>query len=360
MNTPTIASLLTAATVLLPASRAAANGFMEYVTIGDPHNTVDYTGFGRVDYVYQIGRYEVTNGQYIAFLNAVAKTDTHELYDTDMAGTYGGIERRGEPGSYTYWPKDVDVNWLNRPVNYVSFWSACRFANWLHNGRPEGPQDLGTTEDGAYPLNGVTDPPNESVSRRTGARAWIPSLDEWYKAAYYKAGGSDAGYWTYPTQSDQPPTCEPPPGTDDANGSANYWDWHLGYAVGPPYYTTEVGAYTGAWIIGPSDGPYGTFDQAGNLKEWVEETGHPGMGDRCVRGGSFYDTPHSLRSDSGGALRASDEVYGAGFRIAVPDPAALWLLAMGALPVLRRRRSSPRRTPSERPETVERIRRRET
>ena len=40
-----------------------------------------------------------------------------------------------------------------------------------------------------------------AITRNAGATYFIPSENEWYKAAYYKGGGTNAGYWTYPTQS---------------------------------------------------------------------------------------------------------------------------------------------------------------
>jgi formylglycine-generating enzyme required for sulfatase activity len=43
----------------------------------------------------------------------------------------------------------VVADWADRPVNYVSWGDAARFANWLHNGQPSGAQDLTTTEEGA-------------------------------------------------------------------------------------------------------------------------------------------------------------------------------------------------------------------
>ena len=45
------------------------------------------------------------------------------------------IQRSGSSGSYTY---SVAADWANRPVNYVSWGDAARFANWLHNGQPTG------------------------------------------------------------------------------------------------------------------------------------------------------------------------------------------------------------------------------
>ena len=75
-------------------------------------------------------------------------------------------------------------DYANRPVNYVSYWDSCRFANWLSNG-----QGTGYTETGAYTLDGYngTDGRHHSAQRR-GEWA-VTSEDEWYKAAYYKGGG---------------------------------------------------------------------------------------------------------------------------------------------------------------------------
>src|SRR6185436_20371683 len=131
---------------------------------------------------YNIGSTEVTNAQYAAFLNAVAATDPNSLYNTDMAGSFGGITRSGSSGSYTY--SSVSGR-ANNPVNFVSFWDATRFANWLHNGQPMGPQSASTTEDGAYTLTpqGIV---NNTVTRNASWQWAVASADEWYKAAYYQ------------------------------------------------------------------------------------------------------------------------------------------------------------------------------
>jgi hypothetical protein len=189
---------------------------LETVTVGDPGNTGELSGegaggygpdriCGSVGYTYNIGKYEVTAGQYTAFLNAVAKVDTYGLYNSSMWDSDYGckIERTGTIGNYSY---RVASDRANRPVNYVSFWDACRFANWLHNGQPTGAQDLTTTEDGAYLLNGYTGYDGRWIVRKAGWRWAVTSEDEWYKAAYYKGGGTNAGYWSYPTQSDTMPS----------------------------------------------------------------------------------------------------------------------------------------------------------
>ena len=156
---------------------------IETVTIGNrgnaPDTRYDASGYGGVDYLFNIGKFEVTASQYTEFLNAVAATDTYDLYDTRMwSDTYGcKIERTGSSGSYGY---AAAADWADRPVNYVSWGDAVRLANWLHNGQPTGTQDLTTTEDGSYFVNGaMTEPALQAVDRKPGATWVIPSEDEW-------------------------------------------------------------------------------------------------------------------------------------------------------------------------------------
>ncbi|MBM4094100.1 MAG: formylglycine-generating enzyme family protein, partial [Planctomycetes bacterium] len=120
---------------------------LETVVVGDPGNPPDDTGFGAVAYPYRIGKYEVTAAQYVEFLNAKAKSDPDgNLWNNDMDTTHSGpgprcdIRREGDLGSYTY---RVAPELANRPVNFVSFWDACRFCNWLHNGQGNGDTEEG-------------------------------------------------------------------------------------------------------------------------------------------------------------------------------------------------------------------------
>lgn len=111
---------------------------------------------GAVAYRFYAGKYEVTNKEYSDFLNAVASgpnTDTYALFSSNMQiSAAGGIVRYGSVNSYYYGPK---ANFDNRPVNFVSWFNAARYCNWLTNGKPTGPQNLQTTEDGMYYLNGI-------------------------------------------------------------------------------------------------------------------------------------------------------------------------------------------------------------
>ncbi|MHC4445137.1 MAG: choice-of-anchor D domain-containing protein [Planctomycetota bacterium] len=272
---------------------------IEWVSVGDPGNSADDTGYGSVSTAYSIGKYEVTNSQYCKFLNAVAATDTHGLYSSS-------VTRSGSAGSYTY---STIAGRENMPVQDVDWYDAIRFANWMHNGQPNGVQDASTTEDGAYTF--ISGPVGggyyEMSGRNPGALVFLPTENEWYKAAYYKSGGTNAGYWDYPTQSDTAPTAEGPPGANPTSGSANYAG-----AVGD---FTDVGAYT----FKPSDSPYGTFDQGGNTWEWTETVTGPSGVSRIMRGGSFTGPDSYLRADYRIDNRPISEFYNAGFRVATRE-----------------------------------------
>jgi formylglycine-generating enzyme required for sulfatase activity len=227
---------------LTPAASAVT---IDWVTLGDPGNACDTQTqgcFGAVIYTYRIAKQEVTNAQYAEFLNAKAASDPLGLYNTEMGSTgFGGISRNGGSGSYTY---SVIAGREDKPVNYVSYFDALRFANWLNNG-----QGGGDPETGAYTLlGGAPTPSNELVARNVWAAVFLTSENEWYKAAFYEAGA--AGYFDFPAGTDAQIVCSAPGATaNTANCDA---------VVGN---LTGVGSYTG------SAGPNGTFDQGGNAWE---------------------------------------------------------------------------------------------
>ena len=151
------------------------NTLIEFVPILASENAVDYNGYGSVTYDYCISRYPITNTQYAQFLSSIASSDTYGVYALTMATNIRG----GINSDYT-----IKTNMGNKPVNYITWFRAARFANWLHNGMPSGLQSPETTEAGTYLLNGA----NSGISfvRNPEANYWIPSEDEWYKAAFYK------------------------------------------------------------------------------------------------------------------------------------------------------------------------------
>lgn len=283
---------------------------IQWATVRDKGNAADDTGYGAVAYDYRIGAYEITIGQYAAFLNAVARFDTYDLYSVNMTiPAFAGIMRLGLPGEYTYAVMNNGGDSSNRPITFVSWLDAVRFANWMHNGQPTGAQGLSTTEDGAYTINGLRW--GTTPTRNPGARFYIPTENEWYKAAYYKGAGTNAGYWDYATQSDTPPGNT----IGGLANQANCFDIGSGYAVtgSTSYafdqnYLTNVGAFTG------SASAYGTFDQGGNVVEWNDLAGTPSEA-RGIRGGSYFSSSVGL-SASGRLTEGAWGEANFGFRLA--------------------------------------------
>jgi formylglycine-generating enzyme required for sulfatase activity len=267
---------------------------IETVLVGDPGNAADTRpmsdgtgGHGDVAYEFRIGKYEITNSEYVEFLRAIAaESDPHEIYEPLLGSTYyGGIVRSGGPTNFTYTVKN-DMG--DKPVTHITLTSAMRFANWLHNGQPSGGQTTSTTEDGAYTLGGA------SLPLRNAMATWfIPSSDEWHKAAYYDprdvaAGGPPGHYWSYSTRTFSAPTAATANSSGDINNSganvANYnsnANWNGSAPFGNVTTVGSAGQLSASY--------YGTFDQAGNIGEWSDTPAVPGSPYRTARGGAFNE-----------------------------------------------------------------------
>lgn len=317
-------SLFTLAATAALISSATATVTIDWVTVGNPGNAADTTGYGAVGYEYQIGKYEVTNAQYSEFLNAKASTD-HYLanfapWHTDTYSLYNpnnfAITRSGSSGSYTY---SVTAGWANRPVTHVSWYDAARFCNWISNG-----QGNGDTETGSYALNGASD---GIITVNGAAKVYIPNEDEWYKAAYYN--GTTGTYSLYANGQDTITAA-------DANIFSGL-NWQL----------TDVGSY--------SSNQNGTFDQNGNVSEWNDAiisqydelpNGVIFQSDellffefyRGIRGGNCMDFSLTQRDYH---HPFSEQDYH-GFRVAsiaaIPEPGTAFLGALSLIGLLRRKR----------------------
>jgi hypothetical protein len=289
---------LTIAATGLFISSVSASVTLDWVTVGNAGNAADSTGFGAVGYNYQIGKYEVTNAQYGAFLNAKAATDNYGLYNTNMSSS--GITRSGSSGSFTY---SVTEALANRPVVHVSWYDAARFANWLANG-----QGSGDTETGSYTLSGAT---SGNFTANAGAQVYIPTENEWYKAAYYN--GANSTYSLYPNGQNTITTA-------DAN------------------YNRSVGSSTNVGTYSSDPSFYGTFDQGGNVWEWNDAVIGSARG---LRGSAWYFDGASYLASTYRYSNASpsDEVDLIGFRLAsVPEPSSMVLAILASGVMLTRRR----------------------
>ena len=284
---------------------------MEFVTIGNPDNSADTTGSpnpaGSVAYAYNIGKYEVSRDM-ITKANILGSLGV--TLDTMSRPPF--MEIPGGTGA-------------NRPAAGISWNEAARFVNWLNTSKGYQAAYRFTTfgVNDNITLWGIGEFSGSNQYRHKDAYFFLPSLDEWYKAAY----GSSNGIWfNYPNGSDNAPEAV----GQGTSGAV--------YSQAGPADINAAGGLS-AW---------GTMAQGGNVWEWVESASD-GTNDntaetREMRGGSFGDIfVQTLESSSrNGNFLPSYETFNIGFRVAsVPEPSALSLLAigLGGLAMLCRRRS---------------------
>jgi formylglycine-generating enzyme required for sulfatase activity len=320
----TFAAILAAA-ITTPGYAAVT---IDWVTVGDPGNVADTTGLpnpvGGVAGSFQIMKFEWTNSQYVQFLNSADPlgTNPNSVYSLGMGtDARGGITYTSGNADGTKYA--VKTGMGDKPVNYVTWWDAARVSNWLHNG-----QGSGSTEIGAYTLNNATS--GTLPVANSGARYSIPTQDEWYKAAYYKGGGTNAGYWDYATQSDTAPTqvIADQAGNGSAGSVGNFANFEDG-----ANWNGQQGNLT---TVGTNGGPsaYGAFDMSGNIAELNDLTRAAGVEAYGLRGGSWHGWYLSMASLSygmmGSAVEGNDSV---GFRlaspVAIPEPSTYAMALAG-------------------------------
>ena len=268
---------------------AGANAFtMNFVTIGNPGNAADTTGSpnpaGSVAYTYNLSKFEVSREQ---------------IDKANSAGSLGitlaDLSTMGGNGSL-------------RPASGLSYYEVAKFVNYL-NVSSGSNAAYKFDSNGNFQLWSVNDLGYNSnnLYRNSLAAFWLPSTDEWYKAAY----SSLSGTWS-------------------SSLSGRYG---LGISSGPVD-TTDAGGQT-AWE---------TIGQGGNVWEWLE-TASDGSNNNATelrdqRGGSWFSNANALNS----SIRVEqnpfvENEYNTGFRVAmVPEPSCLTLLALGGLVVALRRR----------------------
>lgn len=287
---------------------------IEWVTIGHPGNPPDKSGFGTVNHEFQIMKHEVTCADYVTFLNAMAaKDDPHGLWNPKMDGAplpagrddirseQGCLIRTGEKGSYRY---SVVTGHEKKPIVHVSFLTAMRFANWMHGG---------DTETGAYTIGKQ----NGLAPREPTAKVWLPSEDEWHKAAHYDPEAKR--YWLYATRSDTRPNSRQPDATDP-NAANFFWSDNVSNGMNKGYafsqsdyykpgsiYLFDVGSYPA------SRSAYGTLDQSGSVWEWTE--GIRWETKRVQRGGAWTDEANALRSTTRCSVPPTVTYKETGFRL---------------------------------------------
>ena len=253
---------------------------------------------------FRIRATEVTNAQYVEFLSAVAVLDPNQLFNFLMsADPRGGIHRADIGGLYAY---SLKPNMGDKPVNFVSWLDAARYVNWLHHGKPVGPQGPATTETGAYDL--TVPSPGSEARRQVGAIWFLPTRAEWDAAAYLGPGVS----WRFPTRSDKTPTGA----TADLVGDVSNPGLNVANFNDSADWNSLDGNVTTVGSCGPlSTSHWGTYDQGGNVAEWVET---PDGTRRWVRGGSFEDDEGDLGPTADETRNPLNERDDIGFRVARP------------------------------------------
>lgn len=272
--TPTLPALVLTCAAVLGLSVAAADPIqLDLVTIGEPGN-LGYpggpvginAGRGSVDYAYRIGRTEISAGQWLTFYNTfsvqsdeLAQRLRSPIWPARPDFTYQG------PGDRYIFTQNVLRPELS-PVA-VSWRQAAMFCNWLHNGQSSDPASL---LDGAYDVSTFTyndhnNTVNDQATRHPGARYWIPSLDEWLKAAHYDSdkNGQGPGWWEYAHSSDEPPVHGMP------------GEGHIGRELTPEQVIQLVGTpnlnYIPLGLYDSVQSPWGLLDLLGGHPEFVED-----------------------------------------------------------------------------------------
>jgi formylglycine-generating enzyme len=289
---------------------SGANTFtMDFVTIGNPGNDADDTLYGKVDYTYRMGVNEVSRGM----------IDTYN----SLTGVHGG------PALTMAAMTSFGGNGVNRPATGVTWNEAARFVNWLNTSKGFSAayqfDTAGGNDNIALWESGDAGYDASNPFRNANAHYYLPSEDEWYKAAYYDpaANSGAGGYWNFATGSDTAPTAV-------AGGT-----------------TSGTAVYNGQ--VGPADitnagglSAYGTMAQNGNAWEWGESGStapNDSAGESRSRRGGDWDSISSRLAASGRYNFSPTSIGGVGFRVAaVPEPSAFILTLLGMMGCVMRRR----------------------
>ena len=288
---------------------SGANTFtIDFVDIGNPGNGDDLgagggsysSPYGGVAYTYRMGVTEVPQ-DWITKATNLGMTNV-------TAGAWTGSQ---PAANMTWYEAAAFVNWLNTSTGHQAAYDLTYSGGWS--------MTLWSSAQ-AWQAGG------ENLYRHKDAYYFLPSEDEWYKAAYHKNDGVTANYWDYATGSNTIPTAV-------ASGTG----------AGTVVY--NIGATNVPATVDNNGGlsPYGTRGQNGNVYEWQESAftapNDSSSEDRAVRGGvwgfdeSFLRSPHR----SNHAATFSNDFFG--FRVAsVPEPSSAMLIIGSGLMLLARRR----------------------
>ena len=291
---------------------SGVNAFtIDFVDIGNAGNADDAgaggglysTPYGGVPYVYRMGVTEVPQ-DWIPKATSLGMSNV-------VAGGWSGLQ---PAANMTWYEAAAFVNWLNTSTGHQAAYNMTfSGGTWR--------MTLWSAGD-AWQLGG------ENLYRHKEAYYFLPSEDEWYKAAYHKNDGVTANYWDYPTANNSVPTWVV---SGTGAGAAVYK-----FAISPAAVDNDGGLSA-----------YGTRGQGGNVREW-QESAFDGINDsqsefRAIRGGIWSDPEAFLRSSARGLDGPSTSYSVVGFRVAsIPEPSTAVLILSGlGVWMLKRRVSDP-------------------
>jgi len=272
---------------------------MRFVPIGSAGNAADTNTLGipqnagAVSYLYSIGKYEVSE-------DMIAK-----------ASTLGGLGIT------------KDTRGTNKPATSVSWYEAARFVNWLNTSQNFAPAykfalqpgDVGYSADSTFQLWAPGDAGyNENNKfRNSFANYFLPTIDEWYKAAYYdpKANAGLGGYWNFANGSNTAPEAIATARESDDEKELNQAVYGQERTQGPAEVTLAGGL-----------SPFGVMGLGGNVWEW-QETAFDLLNDnnvqdelRMVRGGDWNSLEGNLSAKDRSLGAPPSSYAGIGFRVA--------------------------------------------
>lgn len=317
---------------------------IDFVTIGDPGNRAydrpvitPPTGAtpGRVDYEYRISTREVETGQWIEFLN------TFSTQSDSLADALGTPRRWAGQVDTTYTGPGTRYTFLTaldtpaRQPIWVSWENAARYINWLNNGKPSNPASL---ENGAYDTSLFTQHDDNTFNHpdihAPGSHYWLPTRDEWLKAAHWDPDkDGQGGWWRYSHGSDDAPIGGLP-GTPGAETNA------ISSLTNPPSDLVRALAELPNGLYPQTTSPWGLEDITGGAREWNVTWSNDEPFGKTVNGSvASGNTGADLFEIVNGTFPQSRF---ASFRIAsvIPAPSSFLVLAgAGIATTIRRRRT---------------------
>lgn len=267
----TVARTALLLTTITGATTTAHAQPLDFVTVGAAGNratnaseTPSYPDMprGSVNYEFRMMRTELTVAQHFEFAQAYLQFNPQAI--TDYAFLGPSLARTLDDQLIMF---PETANWPSA----MSWHMAARLCNWYHNGKVN---QAWAFETGAYDTSTFVRLPDGSrldqLTRSAGARYWIPSVNEWIKAAYYdpnRYGPGLEGYWQQPNGTNETLISDYP-----QNGGQTNAGW------GVNLYQMDVGQYPNV------QSPWGLLDVSGGRTEWSEGSDGPIANGRTVVG----------------------------------------------------------------------------